>query len=318
MRRLLIIFPLVLFALCAPSAGQAQVGAKATIDSASMFVGGKRTIHLRVNYVPGIRLLEPGIHAIDTSEAIELLSSTPWDTTLSNGNAIVLEKDLLLTAWDSGYFELPPIPVAYAVQSGIDTVFTQPLTLQVYLTPPDTAALMPLKPIIGEPLKAEDFIPYLIGLLAAIAFSAILWGILRRKKQAPEAPPPPAPVAVQPHALALEKYRQLEEAQLWQKGLVKEYHTQLTFILREYLEARFGILALESATSEIAEQMEHKVPETLRGEMTALLNTSDMVKFAKAEPPDSIHPQLLDNARKFINSTTVEAPSGHEPQVTSH
>ena len=117
MRRLLIIFPLVLFALCAPSAGQAQVGAKATIDSASMFVGGKRTIHLRVNYVPGIRLLEPGIHAIDTSEAIELLSSTPWDTTLSNGNAIVLEKDLLLTAWDSGYFELPPIPAGLLLRN---------------------------------------------------------------------------------------------------------------------------------------------------------------------------------------------------------
>lgn len=92
MRRLLIIFPLVLFALCAPSAGTGPGGRQGNHRQREHVRGGKRTIHLRVNYVPGIRLLEPGIHAIDTSEAIEPLSSTPWDTTLSNGNAIVLGK----------------------------------------------------------------------------------------------------------------------------------------------------------------------------------------------------------------------------------
>ncbi|MBK6902608.1 MAG: hypothetical protein IPH04_07290 [Saprospirales bacterium] len=317
MRRPFFLFFWTLIIFFAPSAGRAQVGVEATLDSISMFVGGKRTVRLKVDYAPGVLLLEPGIQVIDTAKAIELLSSSPWDTTRANDKVITLEKDLLLTAWDSGYFQIPAIPVNFEIQGVVHTLYTEILPLRVNLTPPDTTALMPLKPIIDEPLRAEDFIPYLIGLLGAIAVSVILWRLLRRKKQAPQAPPPAPAAEIQPHVLALEKFRKLEEAQLWQKGLVVDYHTELTFILREYLEARFGILALESTTTEIGEQMEHRVPEELRAELIKLLNTSDMVKFAKAEPPAEIHEQLLGHARNFINSTipaSAEASAG----VASH
>lgn len=307
MRRPLIFLSLIL-ALAAAVPAIAQVGVKASLDSVSMLVGGKRTVRLKVDYAPGVLLLEPGIQVIDTARAIELLSSSPWDTTRATDKVITLEKDLLLTAWDSGYFQIPAIPVSFEIQGVMDTIYTQILPLRVNLTPPDTTALMPLKPIIDEPLKAEDFIPYLIGLLGAIAVSIVLWRLLRRKKQAPPAPPPPPAAEVQPHELALEKFRKLEEAQLWQKGLVKDYHTELTFILREYLEARFGILALESTTTEIGEQMGYRVPIELRAELINLLNTSDMVKFAKAEPPAQIHEQLLEQARHFINSTSPASP----------
>lgn len=228
------------------------------------------------------------------------------------------EKDLLLTAWDSGYFELPPIPVAYAVQSGIDTVFTQPLTLQVYLTPPDTAVSMPLKPIYpANRLKAELYplfdrtvgshclFRHFMGHSPAEktgAGSSSATGARRR------AAPCPGPGKIPPTG---------KEAQLWQKGLVKEYHTQLTFILREYLEARFGILAWKTPRVRSPNRWSTRSRKPSAGKMTALLNTSDMVKFAKAEPPDSIHPELLDNARKLITYYGV-VPSGHEPQVTSH
>lgn len=305
MTRRLIYHPLLL--ICLFLAGIAppsfsQVGAKIAIDSTSVLVGGKRQVRLSVNYAPGIRLLAPGIALVDTAEAIELLSSTPWDTVSRDDRSILIQKDLIITAWDSGFFTIPAIPVPYEIQGRTDTAFTNTLALQAGLAPADTLAIQPIKPILEEPARIEDFIPYLTGLFAVFALVALFWWYRKRKKQQP-APPPPPPVEIPPHLLALGKLEALEKARLWEKGQIVAYHTQLTYILREYLEQRFHILALESTTREITLQLKNLVTEDLEQEITQLLMTSDMVKFAKAEPPKEVHQQLLDQTRHFIRTT---------------
>ncbi|MCB9285283.1 MAG: hypothetical protein H6563_14520 [Lewinellaceae bacterium] len=303
MRKLLYPIPILLLTiLLAPQAGKAQVDARATIDSAQVLIGGKRTIRLQVDYAPGIRLLDPVIAPLDTAGSIELLHTSEWDTTRISDKSISVEKEILITAWDSGYFSLKPISVPYRIQDRTDTAYTNALPLEVDLMPQDSAMLMPLKPIIEEPFRTEDLIPYLLGLLATVIILAGIWWWWRRKKRPVEKVAPP-PVVIPAHTVALDKFEALKQAQLWQKGQIVQYHTQLTFILREYLENRYGILALESTTREIAGQLKNIVPEDLRQETTRLLNTSDMVKFAKATPPVEVHDQLLTQAVKFIQST---------------
>lgn len=303
---------LLLMGFAAPQTSQAQVGAQATIDSTEVLVGGKRIIRLRIDYAPGVRLLEPGIAPLDTSGSIELLNASPWDTIQLSDKVVSIEKVLLITAWDSGYFSLTPIKVPYEIQGKTDTAYTNALPLKVNLVPQDTTVLMPLKPIIEEPIRAEDFVPYLLGLLATVVLLAAFWWWWRRKKRPAQKITPP-PVVIPPHTVALEKFNALQQAKLWQKGQIKEYHTQLTFILREYLENRFGILALESTSREIADQLKDFVPEDLRQETTRLLNTSDMVKFAKATPPVEVHDRLLLQAIKFIDTTKPEEPNPQSP-----
>lgn len=306
-------YPLLLAAmLCIAGLAHAQVGAKATIDSASVLVGGQRHVRLSVNFAPGVRVLEPGVAVVDTSEAIELLSVSPWDTLSQTSQAVILEKDLLITAWDSGYFAIPAIPVPFEIQGRTDTVFTKAIPFSVDLAPSDTAAIQPIKPIIEEPVKLEDFTPYLIGLFALAALIAVAWWWSKKRKTQPPIPQPPI-VEVPPHAIALEKLDQLEQAQLWQKGQIKAYHTQLTYILREFLEKRFHILALESTSQEIALQLQNLVSEELRQNITQLLLTSDMVKFAKAEPPEEVHQRLLEEARAFVKGAAY-----HQSPITDH
>ncbi|MBK8490646.1 MAG: hypothetical protein IPL49_07040 [Saprospirales bacterium] len=299
---ILLTLMLLLTGISGPVASHAQVGARATIDSTEMLVGGKRTVRLRVDFAPGVLILEPGIIAIDTSGTLELLRTSAWDTTRVSDKAITLEKDLLLTAWDSGYYAISPIMVPYEIQGRTDTIYTNAIPLRVNMVPQDSTVLMPLKPIIEEPIRMEDFIPYLLGLFATLAILTALWWLWRRKNR-PVAVVKAPPVVIPPHTLALKKFEPLKQAQLWQKGQFKEFHTQLTYILREYLESRYGILALESTSSEIATQLKSLVPEDLLQETTRLLNTSDMVKFAKATPPVEVHEQLLEQAKKFIHST---------------
>ncbi|MFZ2899939.1 MAG: hypothetical protein WA004_15035 [Saprospiraceae bacterium] len=297
-RRLTYLFLLAAM-LCMASPAHAQVGAKATIDSTSVLVGGQRHVRLSVNFAPGVRLLEPGVAVVDTSEAIELLSVSPWDTLSQTSQAIILEKDLLITAWDSGYFAIPAIPVPFEIQGKTDTVYTRSIPFSATLAPPDTLTIQPIKPIIEEPVKVEDFAPYFIGLLALAALVAVVWWWYKKRKTQPPIPQQPV-VEIPPHTIALEKLDQLEKAQLWQKGQIKAYHTQLTYILREFLEKRFHILALESTSQEIAAQLQNLVSEELRQNITQLLLTSDMVKFAKAEPPEEVHQRLLEEARRFV------------------
>jgi hypothetical protein len=300
-----LLFPLAM--LCMAGIAQAQAGAKATLDSTTVLVGGQRHVRLSVNFAPGVRLLEPGVAVVDTSEAIELLRVSPWDTLSQTSQAIILEKDLLITAWDSGYFAIPAIPVPFEIQGKTDTVYTRAIPFTAILAQPDTVAIQPIKPIIEESVKVEDFATYLIGLLALAALLAAGWWWYKKRKT--QAPIPQQPVVdVPPHTIALEKLGQLEKAQLWQKGQIKAYHTQLTYILREFLEKRFHILALESTSQEIAVQLQDLVSEEMRQNITQLLLTSDMVKFAKAEPPEEVHQRLLEEARAFVKGANHQSP----------
>lgn len=74
-----------------------------------------------------------------------------------------------------------------------------------------------------------------------------------QSKKAPEGRRAEKPLL--PHELALQKLVALQQQKLWQKGDVKPYQSELTFIIREYLENRFNIQALESTTDEIVQNL---------------------------------------------------------------
>lgn len=85
---------------------------------------------------------------------------------------------------------------------------------------------------------------------------------------------------------------------------MKEYHSELTYILREYLESRYGIQALEQTTSEILEQLrEADFDKSHSVNLASLLQTADLVKFAKAQPPVEFHEQAMLDAEIFIRAT---------------
>ena len=105
----------------------------------------------------------------------------------------------------------------------------------------------------------------------------------------------------------MERLSNLEEEQLWQKGEIKTYQSKLTYIVREYLENRFDIQALESTTNEIVQQLNKEdIPVELRTKMREMLNVADLVKFAKASPPVTLNRDLMDNAISFVKTTKKE------------
>ena len=281
------------------STSTAQYSAKATVDSTHMMIGDQLKLHLEVVHPPGVDNL-PLVFKKEQNDAIEFLAQSRWDT-LAEGGKVRIKKDLLFTAWDSGYQTVPPIPVVFLNNGKRDTIFTRDIPIEV-LVPPIDSVLSDIKPIIEEPVTWKDYLPH-IGTIALLLLLVLLWYFYKKKKgKEVYVPPPPPPLPA--HEIALNKLAKLKNEKLWQRGNVKEYHSQLTHIVREYLENRYGIQALEQITSEILAQMKKmNLSKELTEQMTRLLQTADLVKFAKAEPPAEYHESAWKLGEDFVRAT---------------
>ena len=123
----------------------------------------------------------------------------------------------------------------------------------------------------------------------------------KRKNQKLEDIIVPVEIIKSPHQIALEKLGTLKESRIWEKGEIKEYHSQLTYIIREYLENRFHIPALESTSLEILRDLKKHILESeMIKSVDDILNIADWVKFAKGIPEENANALALDRAIELV------------------
>lgn len=297
---------LFLFCLFFSVKSAAQVTGKAVVDSTRMLVGDQLRLRLEVSASEGVAFMPIDLSTISSDSTFEVLSESKWDTLNASSKALELRKELLLIAWDSGLHRIGAIPLAYKLGERDDTFFTRDIPIQIDLPQVDTT-LADIKPIVEEPLKLEDFIWYILGIIALVLLIVLVVLLRKRKK---EAPLPIVPVVqLLPHELALQQLDKLTEQQLWQNGHVKAYHSALTYVVREYLEGRYHILALEQTTDEILQQLRSgDFDFSLSQKLGDVLQTADLVKFAKAQPTSEFHERAMATAREFIHETKPKPP----------
>ncbi len=288
---------------------QAQPNVSASLDSSRILIGDQVQLHVYAENSPGEQVESADYSGLEQIPELEILKISPWDT-LPSGDQFLLRQNLTLTSFDSGYYVIPPIPINYLRSNGgKGTVKTNDLALSVetVFMPGDSLQLAPIKSIIEEPLKFSDFLPYL-GIALGIGLGILLAYFFVKRK--PEKEIVAAPKIIRPpHEIALEKLSALKAQKLWQQGKVKEYHSELTYIIREYLEGRFQTPALESTTAEIMRSMRNKIEEDdLYRQLRELLQVADLVKFAKAKPAADIHDRASAEAESFVERTKEKPP----------
>lgn len=222
-----------------------------------------------------------------------------------------------IQSFDSGVYRIPPLMY---VNDKADTVFSNGVTLKVL--PVDVSELQDINP--SEPAqqlgsKWFDWIPdfitdywlyYLLGIL--IIAGAICAYLLLTKKVTVSILPQKKPRP--PYDVAIEKLEHLKSEQLWEKGQEKEFYTELTDILREYLDHRFGINAMEMTTTQILNAIRSR-EETAMTEalMRQILEVADFVKFAKVQPLREDNIKSFDAALRFVEDTKPqEAPADED------
>ena len=211
---------------------------------------------------------------------------------------------LVITSFDEGDYELPAIMVGRLSNDGvIDTLVFDPMRLEVRTMPVDTATFVPhdIKGQMRYPVTVEELMPWLVAfwILAVIVIVAVCLLIIRKRKDDPayERKDPAHIVALR----ELDKYR---GNKMWVPEKQKAFYSGVTDALREYMDSRYGVSAMEMTTAEIfADMKKQDVPQELLAEVKDLFERADFVKFAKYVASDDDNASVLPLAVRFITET---------------
>ena len=295
---------LLLFSLFINSYSQ---GSKfqAAIDKEEILIGEQMRLSLRLETAAADSVSLPIFEDTLITE-VEILSVGKVDTTYEGANLglKVLTQNLLLTSFDSGYFAIAPLEASVNGNLIESNLFL----ISVQTVPVDTAkGIYDIRGVAQVPFSFTEWLKENWPWIAiAIAILAIIigftWWYAKRPKPVVEEKIVPKRPA---HEIALERLTKLESEQLWQAGKIKQFYSELTDILREYIELRFHIPALEQTTDEIIQSMKRSPNFSidLIEKTNQVLFLADLVKFAKEKPVGSENEQNLSLVRNFIEET---------------
>jgi hypothetical protein len=282
-------FIFICLIIFASYSGRAQgILIKADFDTSSILIGDQIHLNFFVEQPQDAKVWFPSIKD-SLAGKIEILSELKTDTVFVGNGRLRLLKRFLITCFDSGVYEIKPFKVPFIFSTVSDSLSTTPLILTVNTIPiKDPKKIFDIKGILKIPYTFSEILPYVgFGILTILVLLLGTYIYVRIKNNKPifEFIKPAEP----PHLIAFRELDKLKSEKLWQQGLVKQYYTRLTDISRTYIEGRFNVLAMESTTDEIVLSL--KDNEIITGKnlnnLKQMLEVSDLVKFAKAEPlPD--------------------------------
>lgn len=294
----------LLVMLAAQSSAQKAV---ARIDTTSIKIGEQIQLHLDATLPARSIVNWPGFSDTAFSN-IEIVKRSAVDTLETTRNTYVqIRQTLTITSFDTGYHTIPQIRINYKVPGDTAQMvtLTDSLILHVRTVDVDTTrAIRDIKSQMEAPLTLAELWPIfaaaaIIGLIAGFIWY-YLW---RRKMNKPLFPVIRRPQQP-PWQIALESLDELETKKLWQAGKVKEYYTEITDVVRTYIEGQHQVPAMEMISSDIIDSLEQKgIEKSILNKVERVLVLADLVKFAKENPLPPENAECLSNARNFILET---------------
>ncbi len=290
----------------------------ASLDSASIMMGRVDTLRLIVDrdestqgVFPLFNKVMPGGYVTLFNDTVEL-GSPVVDTVRREGGRIIERLRVPVQVFDSGFYRLPP----FVYLTAADSVGSNEVELTVVpVKVGENDAISDYRDI-SDPSDRSfwDWMPdwlydlwWLWILLIAAVVAAVYFGRKYRKTgkfiTLPDRPQP------KPWTVALTRLEELKAKNLWENGMEKEYFTQLTDILRDYLYARFGINAMEMTSRQIMQTLADQADvREHRGYVRKILDVADFVKFAKVRPLPADNVEAYDNAVNFVKETIEKDP----------
>lgn len=280
-----------------------QPVASASLDTNSMLIGDQIGFNLQLQ-LPQTTPFRWPVFTDTLTADIEIIHRGTIDTTRMANGMLRIDQKLTITVFDSGYYVIPP--VSFATGAALDTIAeTEPFLLNVFTVSVDTTqAIKPIKGPIAAPLTFAELFPWILLIVAVLLIGAALFYYYKkRKKKQPVVFARPKP-KIPPHRWALDELEKLRNEKLWQKNLIKLYHSRLTEIVRQYLDDRFGIMAPEMTSQEIMQAAyDINLPDKNLRELQQILELADLVKFAKYTPIPGENSQSMQQATDFVKDT---------------
>jgi len=268
----------------------------------SILIGQRATVSIQWDLPSGSEGLWPPIND-SLARNVEVVHFGSIDTVEAGNNLLSIRQKLEITSFESGFHAIPPLIFTLVTNGDSLQIESEPLLLQVLgVEVPQEASPYDIKPILRMPVGLAEVLRILIpALLLAGAITLVILWLKKVLKKKPTRESIWENAEIPAHIAAISSLEELKSKNLWQNGKHKQYHSELTFILRMYLEKRFGLHALEMTSGEIISQFPvYTNEEGLLPAISAILETGDLVKFAKYLPGDHENEDCMARALDFV------------------
>lgn len=277
----------------------AQNPVTSSVDSTKIKIGSAFDLTIKTQTSEGDKVVFPDVKNIGPFEVIE---SSAIDTVLENRKMELIKK-YTLTQFDSGKYTVPRLSILVNGKNYQTNLFD----VEVTNVKVDTLKqkMYDIKSNMGSTTDTSSLIYYIIVLILCIAVGfAVYWFIKKQQsKNLTE-----DDLFKTPLEKVSKKLQLLDGKRLIMNGDIKSYYSEITDITREYIEEVFEIPAKESTTSDLIKLLlqavktkKIKLSKEIIHDLKRVLETADLVKFAKSEPSYN----EIENDRKKTETISI-------------
>ena len=282
----------------------------ATLDSTTLFIGDQTDLHLRAIGEVGEQVTMPVLDK-ELIPGVEIVDRTIVDTLSLKDGRVQYDQYLTVTSFEDSVFYIAPLPFV----SGDDTVWSDGLTLNVvqpFEMDTTDMAITDIKGVYKAPIWWWGIFRWVLlaVLLAGVGVAGYYLITYLQRRKLEEAGNEVVTEPLRPaEEVALEKLDAIKEKKIWQQGQVKEYYTQLTDVVREYIARRFEVSSVEQTSDETLRDIRPLLSERkdLYDQLRKMLTLADLVKFAKWSTTPDENELSLRNAYTFVKETTIKS-----------
>ena len=282
----------------------------ATLDSTTLFIGDQTDLHLRAIGEVGEQVAMPVLDK-ELIPGVEIVDRTIVDTLSLKDGRVQYDQYLTVTSFEDSLFYIAPLPFV----SGDDTVWSDGLTLNVvqpFEMDTTDMAITDIKGVYKAPIWWWGIFRWVLlaVLLAGVGVAGYYLITYLQCRKLEEAGNEVVTEPLRPaEEVALEKLDAIKEKKIWQQGQVKEYYTQLTDVVREYIARRFEVSSVEQTSDETLRDIRPLLSERkdLYDQLRKMLTLADLVKFAKWSTTPDENELSLRNAYTFVRETTIKS-----------
>ncbi|HEA20523.1 MAG TPA: hypothetical protein ENH87_06355 [Pricia antarctica] len=271
------------------------------VDSTNIKIGEQVRFTVTVEADTTAQVIFPEGQTFSPLETVEAFAT---DSTRKN-DRMTLQKIYALTQFDSGAYKLP----AQRIEINGKGFFTDSAMVNVANVAVDTLnqKMFDIKPLMEVEKSRSELWIWILGILLGLAIigGLLYWFVFRKKPLSEE-----EKVALLPaYDRALLELKKLENSKYLIQDEYKQYYSELTDIVRSYLEEDVHVSAMESTTDELIQKLELrrdagelKLEDDTLKQFKRILQTADLVKFAKSRPESSV----AQNDRKSIEEIVTK------------
>ncbi len=310
---------IIIILLSAFVAGMAQVKVEMSLEPMELLVGEQSAITLSVTMKEGQQAQFPDYkYAAPLIPGVEVLEMKDLDTLHLDDQRVKLTRVYTITSFDDSLYYLKPMEVkvdgkTYQAKGRFGL---KVLTVEVDTLHPNQ--FFPPKGVQDNPFLWSEWSPlFWLSLLTLLLIAAVAYLYVRLRDNKPIISRIRFVRHVPPHQKAMLQINKIKGEHIDTGGDQKEYYTRLTDTLRTYLEERFGIKAMEMTTGEIMERLRLEEDQSKIDELRDLLETADLVKFAKHTALLNERDRNMASVIEFIEATKSDETATVERVETS-